>query len=139
MSPYFIRIRRADPQDRERLIAMQTVSLRTLGRGYYTPEVIEAFIDLGTMDQSLIDDRRFFAIEVAGDIVACGGWSLRTPNYESLGARGHAHLPHRPLVRAVYVHPDHARQGLGRIVMQIVENDMIAAGHREAALTATLS
>jgi GNAT superfamily N-acetyltransferase len=42
------------------------------------------------------------------------------------------------VVRAVYVHPEAARQGVGRALMGWIERAMAAAGHARATLLATL-
>ena len=136
-----IDIRLADLSERQSLRALQELSLRTLGAAYYDEDVIETFIaHIGTMDETLIEDRTYFAAFVNGALAGCGGWSTRMPGYvqympsEALpGAR-------KPVtVRSVFVHPDFSRRGVGRRIMAAIEAGIAAANFSKAALAATLS
>lgn len=125
----------------ERLIA---ASARALCGGDYTAAQIEAA--LGTAwgcDTELIRDGTYFVAEADGVLVACGGWgkrrtlfgSDRRPERESDlldPARDAARI------RAFFVHPDHARHGLGRELLARCEDTAREHGFRTAALMATL-
>ena len=110
------------------IVALQAEALRRLARSVYTSQQIEAFIDMGTMDVELIDSGRYYVVELQSKLAACAGWSL-----EDRGDRPSA------LVRAVYVHPDWARRGLGRLLMHHVQAQAQQAGCRSLRLIATLS
>ena len=66
---------------------------------------------------------------------------MRTPNYAPhlVDQRG----IHRPLqaatIRSIFVHPAWARRGVMRRLMAEIEGDVLSAGIRTAALTATLT
>jgi GNAT superfamily N-acetyltransferase len=136
-----LEIRIAERKDRDALRTMQATSFRQLGGSFYDDDVIEAFIGhVGTMDDALLDDGTYFAAFIGGDLVGCGGWSRRSPNYAAL-MRGDAVAmdPKVATVRSVYVHPGWARRGIGNRIMRHIEAAMLAAGRDRAQLTATLS
>jgi GNAT superfamily N-acetyltransferase len=139
MSPE-IQIRFANSADLQELTAMQALSFRVLGAPYYGFEVVEAFIEVGTMDAALLDDGTYFVAMAERRIVGCGGWSRRVPSYAAFMSGGTAVSGMRTAtVRAVYVHPDFARRGIARAVMTTIEAEIAASGFVTASLAATLS
>ncbi len=42
-------------------------------------------------------------------------------------------------IRAFFIHPDYARRGIGRMILQTCESAIVAAGFRKALLVATLA
>jgi N-acetylglutamate synthase-like GNAT family acetyltransferase len=136
-----LQMRRAERGDETALLSMQADSIRVLGAPYYSSDALEAFIArVGTMDPTLIDERRYFVVERAGQIIACGGWSTRRPQYAAFAKAGHAKQhADGPVVRSVFVSPCLARLGLGRRLMARIESEIAEAGFRTVALTATLS
>jgi GNAT superfamily N-acetyltransferase len=141
IDPNSIGIRPAVPRDRNRLHAMQAMSMRLLGRAFYTPEEIEAFLTyVGTMDDCLLDERTYYVAEdSAGHIIASGGWSRLRANYvdstHTVVHSGHV----TPKVRSFFVHPDWARHGIARRLMRRTEADIRAEGFGEIEVNATLS
>lgn len=131
-------IRRAQPGDRDALLDLHAESLRSLGRHHYGPEVIEAFLAAGTLDPGLIDDRTYFVLEGNGAVMGCGGWSIRRPGFARLAAIG-MEAGAVPKVRAVYMHPRFARQGLGRHLMVFIEAEIMRAGFARATVTSSLA
>ena len=100
----------------------------------YVPEV----------DWTMLEDGTYFVIEADGEAVACGGWSRRDRLYTGSGdAPGDARLldpatePAR--VRAMFVHPDWTRRGLGRRILEACEDAARGEGFRNLALMATLA
>jgi GNAT superfamily N-acetyltransferase len=94
-------------------------------------------------DLVLIDDGTYFVHEAADRIVACGGWSRRDKLYTGSGATpGDDRLldpatePAR--VRAMFVHADWTRRGLGRALLVACERAARAEGFRSLVLMATL-
>jgi GNAT superfamily N-acetyltransferase len=91
----------------------------------------------------LLADGTYFVLEVADEIVACGGWSRRGRPYA-----GSAHAPgdDRLLdpatepahVRAMFVRSDWTRRGLGRQIIEACETAAREAGFRQFDLVATL-
>ena len=124
----------------ERLIAL---SARGLSREDYSLEQIEAALAsaLG-VDSQLIRDRTYFVADVGADLIGCGGWSWR----KTLFGSDHGDREPEALdpaadaarIRAFFVHPDWARQGLGRAILELCEAEARAAGFKSAELMATL-
>lgn len=115
-----------------------------LSAGFYTPEQAEAITrDVFGVDTQLIADGTYFAIEDDTRIVACGGWSKRSTAY---GGDQHKIAPDRLLdpatdaakIRAFFVDPGMARQGLGSMLMQHCTEHALAAGFTSLELTATM-
>jgi len=102
---------------------------------------------LGTVfgvDRQMIGDGTYFVIEMDGRIVACGGWSRRRTPF------GGDHSPRKDdslldpacdpaRVRAFFVHPDYARQGLGSLLLHTCESAAREAGFERVELTSTLT
>ncbi|MGG5821943.1 GNAT family N-acetyltransferase [Falsiroseomonas sp. HW251] len=130
-----IAIRTATPADVGALRALHAASLRRLATPFYGAPVVEAFIATGTVPEELIADGTLFVATQGDTLLGCAGWTTRLPGYAALGGK----VAPGATVRSVYVHPGHARQGLGRRLMDWVEGEMLCAGHRQATLLAMLS
>lgn len=94
-------------------------------------------------DMVLIDDGTYFVHEADGQIVACGGWSRRDKLYTGSGAMptddrllDPATEPAR--VRAMFVHGDWTRRGLGRAILARCVEAARDEGFRALVLMATL-
>lgn len=121
------------------------LSARALQVGYYSAEQIEGAI--GTVfgvDSQLIEDGTYFVAVAEGRIVGCGGWSKRKSLYG--GDRGKKEKdPLRDpatepaMIRAFFVHPEFARRGIGRRLMELAESAALAAGFRGIEIVATLA
>ncbi len=133
-------IRRARMNDRNHLRAMQAESMRALAAKCYSAAEIEAFlIYVGTVNDQLIDEGTYYVVEGEGHIVASGGWSrLGTTSVTATGGDPAASLA-TAKVRSVFVHPDWARHGLGRKLMQRVEAEAWSAGFNELEMNVLLS
>ena len=64
--------------------------------------------------------------EEACALVACGGWGRRreyiTPPGSTVPESSLLEPPHDPArIRAMYTHPEHARRGLGRLILRTCE------------------
>ena len=118
-------------------------SARVLGRNDYTAVQIAAA--LGTawgVDTELIRDGTYFVVERSGHVVACGGWSRRKTLFGADGGSGRDSGTLDPArdaarIRAFFVHPDWARRGIGRSLLEWCEAEARAAGFRSAELGAT--
>ncbi len=91
----------------------------------------------------LIDDGTYFVLEADGLIVACGGWSRRDKLFTgSSDQEGRARLldptsePAR--VRAMFVHGEWTRRGLGTRILEACEEAARRDGFGTLALMATL-
>ena len=121
------------------------LSVRKLQLACYSAAQIESA--LGTIfavDQQLIFDRTYFVVESEGRVVGCGGWSKRAALFGGNRPKedpGPLLDPRRDSarMRAFFVHPDWARQGIGRSVLMASEQASIDAGFANAELVATLA
>ena len=136
--------RLAGPDDLLALEAVMAASIAELQRGFLTPAQIDASRVIMGLDRQLVADGTYFIVEVAGRIAGCGGWSRRATLY------GGDHTPGRDAalldpavdaarVRAMYTHPDFARRGVGRLILQVCEGAARAEGFTRLELMATLS
>jgi GNAT superfamily N-acetyltransferase len=142
------RLRLATEEDIPALHAVIEASVRILQADDYTPAQMEGA--LGTVlgvDTQLIRDRTYFLAETTGGpvrIAGCGGWSRRKtlfgadrgPNREPdlLDPRTDA-----AKVRAIFVHPDFARRGLGSLILAAVEDAARLAGFTRFEMGSTLT
>jgi GNAT superfamily N-acetyltransferase len=140
--PYQLRpATRADLQALQQLIAR---SARELGACDYRPEQIEgALRGAFGVDTQLIDDGSYFVAELDGQLCGCGGWSRRRTLFggDSHRERDAAELDPRidaARIRAFFVHPDHARRGIGRALLQRCESEARARGFTRFELMGTL-
>jgi GNAT superfamily N-acetyltransferase len=120
-------------------------SIRELGAHDYTPEQIEAALTGAFgIDSSLIHDGTYFVVVSEGDvIVGCGGWSKRRTLFggDARAGRDDAWLDPRSdpaKIRAFFIDPDHARRGLGRLILNHSEAEAARAGFAGFELMATL-
>jgi GNAT superfamily N-acetyltransferase len=122
---------------------MRASILEHFPRFYDEAQTASALVHIGRPDLALIEDGTYYVHEAEGQIVACGGWSRRNRLFAGAGdAEDDDRLldpssePAR--VRAMFVHGDWARRGLGRAILEACE----LAAHREGftmlALMATL-
>ena len=96
------------------------------------------------VDTQLIADGTYFAAEVDGVIVACGGWSKRKTLFgaDHYAAREDSLLdPAKDAakIRAFFVHPAWVRKGIGTKVLEACESAAAAAGFRRFEMGATLT
>ena len=75
----------ATPADRAALVALQRLSLRTLGRGHYTGAQIESYLrHTETLEDYLVADGTYFVARMGGELAGCGGWSIKAPAYAAV-------------------------------------------------------
>jgi GNAT superfamily N-acetyltransferase len=144
-------LRLATEADIHALHALIEASVRGLQADDYTAAQIEGA--LGTvlgLDSQLIADRTFFVADSLDQnanhrsCAGCGGWSKRKTLF---GAdRGPGREPElldpatdAAKVRAIFVHPDFARRGLGSLILAAVENAASQAGFRRFEMGSTLT
>ena len=144
-SPFHLRL--ATEADIRALHALVEASVRGLQAGDYTPAQIEGA--LGTVlgvDSQLIADRTYFVAESLDGkrLAGCGGWSKRKTLFGADHGPGREPELLNPAtdaakVRAIFVHPDFARQGLGTLILATVENAARTAGFRCFEMGSTLT
>jgi len=137
--------RLAAADDLPALHALMTRAVEQLQQGFLTPEQVKASHQVMGIDTQLLKDRTYFVIEDQGRIAGCGGWSWRATLFggdDSIVAREPQPLDPATdpaKIRAMYVDPDHARRGIGRLIMNLCENAARAAGFAHVELMATLA
>lgn len=137
-------IRQATLADVPSIETLVAVSARELGAGDYTAEQIEAAL-LGAwgVDTELIRDGTYFVGHVNNELAVCGGWSRRATSfggdaYERRESRLLDPQKEAARIRAFFVHPRWARQGLGSRLLVLCEGEASAAGFVATELVATL-
>lgn len=138
-------LRIATEADAPALSALITRSARELQAADYPPDVLD--VAVGTafgLDPMLVADGTYFLIERDGAPVACGGWSFRAKTYGGEGHLADATLQMVPgkdaaRIRAFFVSPDYARQGLGSRLLHACEEAARTAGFTHAEMVATLA
>ena len=145
-----IQLRLATTEDIPALDQLMRRSVRALSAGYYTERQIEiSLVHVFGIDTQLIADGTYLIAEAAAAsgserrIAGCGGWSKRRTLY---GGDQTKHSEDNLLdpateparIRAFFVDPDFARQGIGRRLMEACEAAARAAGFTHVQLGATL-
>lgn len=155
-----IRLRLALPEDVPILSKLIEASVRGLQTEDYTPAQIEGALQtVFGVDSQLIADGTYIVAEFPSGasegadpagaksnwtIVGCGGWSKRRTLYGSDHWTGREDAlldPHRDAakIRAFFIHPDWARQGVGSKILQACEEAAYAAGFTRYEMGATLT
>ena len=131
-------------EDIPALNEMIALSVRGLSRDYYTPNQIESAIKhVFGVDTQLVKDGTYYVAEMDNTMVGCGGWSKRNTLY---GGDQHKEIEDPLLdpkldaarIRAFFVHPAYARQGIGRHIMNVCETAAKNNGFTSFELGATL-
>jgi GNAT superfamily N-acetyltransferase len=134
--------RDADIPTLERLIPL---SVRGLQAATYSPAQMEAALGpVFGVDRQLIRDGTYFVVEAGDVLVGCGGWSRRQAVFGGDRERPGEDAALDPAcdparIRAFFVHPNWARRGIGRMLLARCEEEICAAGFREAVMVATLA
>lgn len=137
-------LRVAQLKDVDSLASLIHASARGLAKGYYSDSQIEGALQgAWGVDTQLIRDKTFFAVELDGRLVACGGWSMRKTFFGSDAMKEREPELLNPMkdaarIRAFFVHPDFARRGIGRMLLQRCEEEARNKGFTVAELVATL-
>ena len=148
--PGTLQLRVAMAADIPTLHKLIELSVRGLQAEDYTPAQIEGALGhaLG-LDTQLIADGTYFIAELQDAdgtqrVVGCGGWSNRKTLFGSDGG------PNREAefldpktdaakIRAIFVHPDCARRGIGSMILEHCERVAAAAGFTRLEMGSTLT
>jgi GNAT superfamily N-acetyltransferase len=139
-----ITTRLATFDDIPRLNELISWSVRGLSAAYYTANQIESAIKyVFGVDTQLVIDGTYYIAEMDGELAGCGGWSKRNTLY---GGDQHKEIEDPLLdpatdaarIRAFFVHPDFARRGVGRYLINVCENAAKANGFKSIEMGATL-
>jgi len=137
-------IRLASNTDIPSLQQLIAASVRGLSEGYYAHNQIESSIKyIFGVDTQLLIDGTYYVIEEDSKIIACGGWSKRKTLY---GGDQHKSITDPLLdpntdaarIRAFFVDPAWARQGIGKMLIQHCETEAMNNGFTAMELGATL-
>jgi GNAT superfamily N-acetyltransferase len=136
--------RLASPADVEPLRRLMDAAIGELQKPFLDAAQIESSRALMGLDTQLIDDGTYFVVEADGALAGCGGWSRRATLYggdQSPGRSAALLDPARDAarVRAMYTHPAHVRQGVGRLILSLCEQAARAEGFGRVELMATLA
>lgn len=134
----------ATPADAPALAEVMEAAIAELQKGFLDPAQIASSRMIMGLDRQLLADGTYFMVLDGEAIAGCGGWSRRATLY------GGDHTPGRDAalldpateaarVRAMYTHPDFARRGVGRLILQLCEAAAGAEGFKRVELMATLS
>lgn len=138
-------LRVAQTEDISALQPLIEQSVRGLSQQVYTPQQIDSSLKyIFGVDSQLIGDNTYYIVEIDHQIAGAGGWSKRKTLYGGDQAKAPtednlldpARDPAK--IRAFYVHPAWARQGIGRQLMAACEMAAKAAGFSKLELMATL-
>jgi GNAT superfamily N-acetyltransferase len=150
MPPVFA-IRPAVSADVPVLRELIDASVRGLQSRDYSPAQIDAALrTVFGVDSQLIADGTYLLVEAIVDsnkkpvIVACGGWSKRKTLYGGDRWRNRQDDMLDPeadaaKIRAFFIHPDWARQGIGTLLLDACESAARAAGFTRFEVGATLT
>ncbi len=138
-------LRLAVMEDVPALRHLITLSAQGLNVEHYTPEQVASILKyVYGVDTQLVLDQTYFVVQADDQYVGCGGWSRRKTLY---GGDQHKEAVDNLLdpatdaarIRAFFVHPDWARQGIGSALMSACEQAAYDAGFRSLELMATLT
>ena len=137
-------LRLARPDDIAALRPLMEAAIGELLRPYLPQAEVAGSFEIMGIDTQLIADGTYFAVEDAGMIVGCGGWSRRATLFggdHTVGRDAALLDPAQDAarVRAMYTHPTHARRGVGRMVLDACEAAAAREGFRRVELAATLA
>ncbi len=140
-----ISLRRAKIEDHAVLEELIAASVRILQASDYTEEQREwALRTVYGVDTQLIRDQTYFAVEAAGIIVGCGGWSRRKTLFG-----GDLHIGREDAfldpatdaarIRAFFVRPGWERRGIGTAILKASEAAAAEVGFTRLELGSTLT
>jgi GNAT superfamily N-acetyltransferase len=145
MENFYLRIAGGD--DVAAIRELIKASVRKLQAADYSVAQREgALATVFTVDSQLIKDGTYFvAIAEDGAMAGCGGWSFRKTLYggdhqmeetapEKLDPRVDA-----AKIRAIFVHPDFARMGLGSLILETAERAAEGEGFTRFEMGSTLT
>ncbi len=137
-------IRKATMEEREPIQKLIAESARHLSRAHYNDEQIEtAIATVFGVDTDLIEDGTYFVVEIDGHLAGCGGWSKRKTLYggDQFTSRDASYLDpalEPAKIRAFFIHPDHARKGIARALLNHCETEARAEGFKALELMSTM-
>jgi GNAT superfamily N-acetyltransferase len=141
MAPYSLR--KAAVADVPTLKALIARSARGLSEDYRPAQIEVALRGAFGVDSQLLADGTYFVVEADGQMVGSGGWSFRATLFGGDARRGRDSATQDPKtqaakIRSFFVDPNHARRGIGTLLLDHCENEARAHGFSRIELMATL-
>lgn len=137
-------LRTALPDDVPELQALIARSARGLSSADYRASQVEgALRGAFGVDSQLLIDQTYFVVEEARQMIGCGGWSFRSTLFggDARAGRDASTLDPKTQaakIRAFFVDPNHARRGIGTMLLNHCEQAARAHGFAQVELMATL-
>jgi N-acetylglutamate synthase-like GNAT family acetyltransferase len=137
-------IRKAQLEDRAAIEQLIVESARRLSLEDYSERQIEAAITtIFGVDTDLILDGTYFVAERSGGLIGCGGWSKRKTLFggDQFASRDTSELDPKTepaKIRAFFIHPLCAREGIARAILAACESEARACGFQSLELMSTL-
>jgi GNAT superfamily N-acetyltransferase len=145
MGTFHLRV--ATASDDAAICALIEASVRGLQvADYSTAQREGALATVFTVDSQLIKDGTYFvAVAEDGRMAGCGGWSFRKTLYggdhqvEQIAPEKLDPAVDAAKIRAIFVHPDFARMGLGSLILETAEAAAMADGFDRFEMGSTLT
>ncbi len=141
--------RKATVDDIDDIRALMDLAIIELQKAYLDEDQLNAAHQFMGIDTQLIEDGTYFIIlhnQSLEDekIVGCGGWGKRATLYGGNHTKGRNDQlldpdHDRARIRAMYCHPDWARRGIGRYIIEISEKAAQDEGFSKMTLGSTLA
>lgn len=130
--------------DLDVLRTLMDASIAELQKPFLDARQIDSSRAIMGLDTQLVSDGTYFIVENGSRIAGCGGWSRRATLYggdQTSGRNAELLDPRQDpaRIRAMYTHPAHARQGIGRLILSLCESAASSEGFLKAELMATRS
>jgi GNAT superfamily N-acetyltransferase len=95
------------------------------------------------VDTQLLTDQTYYVVEEAGHFVGCGGWSFRSTLFGGDARQDRDNSTLEPKtqaakIRAFFVDPNHARRGIGSMLLRHCESEARNFGFTQVELMATI-
>jgi GNAT superfamily N-acetyltransferase len=137
-------VRIATEADLPALRDLMALSIGELQRGFLSPDQVAASHEIMGLDTQLVADRTYLVVEADGALAGCGGWSRRATLFGGDHTAGRDAALLDPAadaarIRAMYTHPDFARRGVGRLIIETCEAAAAAEGFARCEMAATLA
>ena len=134
----------ASREDLEALRELMDAAIAELQKPFLDANQIASSRAIMGLDTQLIEDGTYFLVQADGALAGCGGWSRRATLYGSDQTPGRSAALLNPAmdaarIRAMYTHPDHARKGVGRLILSLCEAAARSEGFSRMELMSTMA
>ncbi|MCS0504561.1 GNAT family N-acetyltransferase [Ancylobacter mangrovi] len=129
--PPDIRLATARPDDAEAILAVHRAAIRGTAADFYPPEIIEAWAPVPIRHAHV----EALALRIENGIEEAVVARARGVGIVGFGS----FVPDRRELRAVYVHPDYGRKGIGAAMLAALERRARRYGLRELVMDASLN